>query len=98
MKMQNQDENIEDLLKSIKAPAMFGLIGYGIVLIAFVLAIINFLLPTPSAFIQIILQPFIFVGLANLLYHIGQHVHALHINVIRMGLQGQSQVVENDDA
>ena len=30
------------------------------------------------------LQPFIFVGLGLLLYHIGQHVHAMNQNVILM--------------
>ena len=29
-------------------------------------------------------MPLIFVGLASLLYHIGQHVHALHANALRM--------------
>lgn len=97
MKMQNQAENADDLLKSIKAPTMLGLIGYGIVLAAFVLAVINFLLPTPIAFIQAILQPLIFVGIASLLYHIGQHVHALHVNAIRMITMGGSQAAEDDD-
>ena len=30
------------------------------------------------------LQPFIFVGLGLLLYHVGQHVHAMNQNVILM--------------
>ena len=80
------------MLKSAKAPHLFGLVGYGIVLIAFLLAIVNFLLPTPIAFLQAILQPLIFVGIASLLYHVGQHVHVLHINAIRMGMmQGSSE-------
>jgi hypothetical protein len=61
-----------------------GLVGYGIVVIAFLVSILNALLPEPNAFIAKILMPFIFVGIASLLYHIGQHVHAMHQNALRM--------------
>ena len=81
---QSQSDNVNELLRSIKAPRLLGLVGYGIVLGAFVLAVFNALMPEPNAFLSKILMPLIFVGLASLLYHIGQHVHAMHANAIRM--------------
>ena len=58
--------------------------GYDIVLFAFVVTVVNALLPEPNPFVAKILMPFIFVGVASLLYHIGQHVHAMHQNALRM--------------
>ena len=81
---QSQSNNANELLRSIKAPHILGLVGYGIVLGAFVLAVINALMPEPNTFLDKIIMPLIFVGLASLLYHIGQHVHAMHANAIRM--------------
>jgi hypothetical protein len=88
MVKQSKSNNANELLRSVKAPHLLGIVGYSIVLGAFVLAVINAILPEPNAFIAKILTPLIFVGLANLLYHIGQHVHALHTNVIRMAMMG----------
>lgn len=51
---------------------------------AFVISIVNASIDTPSSLISMTLQPFIFVGLGLLLYHIGQHVHAMNQNVILM--------------
>jgi hypothetical protein len=88
---QSQSNNANELLRSIKAPHLMGLVGYFIVLGAFMLAVINALMPEPNAFLGKILMPLIFVGLASLLYHIGQHVHALHANAIRMITMGRPQ-------
>jgi uncharacterized membrane protein YraQ (UPF0718 family) len=41
---QSQSNNANELLHAIKAPHLFGLVGYGIVLGVFVLAVINVLL------------------------------------------------------
>ena len=71
-------------LSVVKAPWFGGTVGLGIILTAFVISIINASLDTPNTFISMTLQPFIFVGLGLLLYHIGRHVHALHQNVILM--------------
>jgi len=71
--------------KHLKRPPRFlGIIGMTVVLTAFVLAVINALLDNEIMFIKSVLQPFIFVGIACLLYHIGQHVHVLHENSITM--------------
>jgi hypothetical protein len=82
--MEEQTSGNLSTLALIKAPKFLGLLGFAIVLFAFLLAVVNALVPTPNAFIKAILQPMIFVGLASLLYHIGQHVHALHQNALRM--------------
>jgi uncharacterized membrane protein YczE len=81
---QSQSNNANELLHAIKAPHLFGLVGYGIVLGVFVLAVINVLMPEPNAFLGKIIMPLIFVGLVSLLYHTGQYVHAVHANAIRM--------------
>lgn len=82
--MRGASEQVAELLKSARAPHRLGLIGFGIVAIAFLASVVNALLLEPSAFIAKTLMPFIFVGLASLLYHIGQHVHAMHQNALRM--------------
>lgn len=82
--MNEQSERVATLLKSARAPRWLGLIGIGIVVLAFILSVLNALFPEPNAFLAKILMPLIFVGLANLLYHIGQHVHVLHANALRM--------------
>jgi len=82
--MSDQSERVATLLRSTRAPTWTGLIGYGIVVVAFFISVLNALLSEPIAFLAKILTPLIFVGLANLLYHIGQHVHVLHVNALRM--------------
>ena len=82
--MRGESEQYSELLKSARAPHWLGLVGYGIVVFAFLVSIVNALLPEPNAFVGKILMPFIFVGVASLLYHIGQHVHAMHQNALRM--------------
>ena len=91
---QSQSNNANELLRSIKTPRLLGLVGYWIVLGAFGLAVINALMPEPNAFLGKILMPLIFVGLASLLYHIGQHVHAMHANAIRMITMGGPPISE----
>ena len=51
---------------------------------AFAISLINASLESPNQFISMTLQPFIFVGMGFLLYHIGIHVHAVHQNVLMM--------------
>ena len=76
----------DQMLGSIRAPHRLGQVGYGIILASFAIAVVNALLPEPSKLVSTLLQPLIFVGIGGLLYHIGQHVHALHSNVIRMAM------------
>jgi len=82
--MGGESSQYSEILKSARAPHWLGLVGYGIVIFAFLVSIINALLPEPNSFVTKILMPFIFVGVASLLYHIGQHVHAMHQNALRM--------------
>ncbi len=82
--MRVESERYSELLKSTRAPHWLGLAGVGIVVFAFLVSIVNALLPEPNAFVAKIQMPFIFVGVASLLYHIGQHVHAMHQNALRM--------------
>lgn len=74
------------MLETIRAPHRLGQVGYGIILAAFVIALVNSQLPEPNKVVGSLLQPLIFVGIGGLLYHIGQHLHALHKNVIRMAM------------
>lgn len=82
--MRGESEQYSDILKSARAPYWLGLVGYGMVVFAFLVSVVNALLPESNAFISKIQMPFIFVGIASLLYHIGQHVHAMHQNALRM--------------
>lgn len=84
MSAQNQTPTGAERLTRVKAPWLSGTIGLAIILLAFVIALINAGLETPNKFISLTLQPFIFVGMGLLLYHIGLHVHAVHQNVILM--------------
>jgi hypothetical protein len=81
----NSNERLS-MLESITAPHRFGQVGYGIILAAFVIALVNSQLPVPNKVVGSLLQPLIFVGIGGLLYHIGQHLHALHENIIRMAM------------
>ncbi len=82
------------MLASIKAPHRFGQVGYGIILAAFVIALVNSQLPEPNKVVGSLLQPLIFVGIGGLLYHIGQHLHALHENIIRMAMMESDTLSE----
>ena len=93
--MREDESSQSEILKSIEVPSRLGRVGYGIVLVAFLLAAINALLPSPIAILGAVLQPFIFVGIASLLYHIGQHVHVMHQNAVRMILMEQMREREH---
>ena len=80
-------EHGAERLTQVRAPWLAGSLGLGIILVAFVISVANASLDTPNTFISMTLQPLIFVGMGLLLYHIGQHVHALHQNVIVMANQ-----------
>ncbi len=82
--MGGESSQYSEILKSARAPHRLGLVGLGIVVFAFLVSIVNALLPEPNAFVAKILVPFISVGTAFLLYHVGQHVHAMHQNALRM--------------
>ena len=95
--MRGESEQYSELLKSTRAPHWLGLVGYGIVVFAFLVSTVNALLPEPNAFVAKILMPFIFVGVASLLYHIGQHVHAMHQNALRMIAMDRERSAEKTD-
>jgi hypothetical protein len=84
MPAQPQTPAGAERLARAKAPWLTATMGLAIILVAFVVALINAGLDTPNQFISRTLQPFIFVGMGLLLYHIGLHVHAVHQNVILM--------------
>ncbi|MCZ6529905.1 MAG: hypothetical protein O6949_06180 [Chloroflexi bacterium] len=95
--MRGESEQYSELLKSARAPHWLGLARYGIVIFALVVSVVNALLPEPNAFVAKILMPFIFVGIASLLYHIGQHVHAVHQNALRMVMMERELSGEKPD-
>ena len=84
MSRQSAEQSAQQKLANIKAPSIAGIAGLSIIVGAFVISIVNASIDTPNSFISMTLQPFIFVGLGLLLYHIGQHVHAMNQNVILM--------------
>jgi hypothetical protein len=97
--MNNRTSSSEQIsmFESIRAPHRLGQVGYGIILAAFVIAVVNSLLPEPNRVVGSLLQPLIFVGIGGLLYHIGQHLHALHLNVIRMVMMDSNTPSEKVD-
>ena len=83
--MSHQSEpSAQQRLANIQAPWIAGVVGLSIIGGAFLISIVNASIDTPNKFVSMTLQPFIFVGLGLLLYHIGQHVHALNQNAIFM--------------
>ena len=84
MSHQSTERSAKQKLANINAPSKAGNAGLSIIVGAFVISIVNASIDTPNSFISMTLQPFIFVGLGLLLYHIGQHVHAMNQNVILM--------------
>ena len=80
----NEEQTAQQRLAQIKAPWLTGVAGLSIIVTGFAISIINASLDTPKTFISMTLQPFIFVGLGLLLYHIGQHVHTMNQNAILM--------------
>ena len=94
MNRQSVEQSAQQKLASARAPRLIGIAGLSIIVIAFLISIVNATIDTPNTFISMTLQPFIFVGLGLLLYHIGQHVHALNQNVILM--VGERDPAEHD--
>ena len=83
--MNRQSEpSAQRKLASIRAPWVTGVAGLSIIVTGFLISIVNDSIETPNTFISMTLQPFIFVGLGLLLYHIGLHVHVMNQNVILM--------------
>ena len=90
MNDQSAEQSAQQKLADIKAPWVTGVVGLSIIVGAFLISIVNASIDTPSMFISMTLQPFIFVGLGLLLYHIGQHVHVMNQNVILMAMGSSS--------
>jgi len=84
MNSQSVEQSAQQKLASARAPWLTGIAGLSIIVIGFLISIVNASIDTPNTFISMTLQPFIFVGLGLLLYHIGQHVHVMNQNVILM--------------
>ena len=84
MNRQPIEQSAQQKLANIKAPWVTGVAGLSIIVTGFLISIVNASIDMPNTFISITLQPFIFVGLGLLLYHIGQHVHAMNQNVLLM--------------
>ena len=97
MNRQSADQLANQRLANITAPRLTGIAGLSIIVVGFLISIVNASIDTPSMFISITLQPFIFVGLGLLPYHIGQHVHAMNQNAILMvGGMGSTDHDESD--
>ncbi len=84
MDRQSVERSAQQKLASINAPWAAGTAGLSIIVGAFIVSVVNASIDTPNSFVSMTLQPFIFVGLGLLLFHIGQHVHAMNQNVILM--------------
>jgi carbon starvation protein CstA len=84
MNNEAAQQSAQRKLANIKAPWVMGVLGLSIIIGAFVISIVNATIDTPNSFISLTLQPFIFVGVGLLLYHVGQHVHAMNQNAILM--------------
>ncbi len=84
MSRHSVEQSPQQKLANVKAPWVTGVAGLSIIVAAFLISIVNATIDRPNTFISLTLQPFIFVGLGLLLYHIGQHVHAMNQNVILM--------------
>ncbi len=94
MSSYSVDRSAQRKLADVQAPWVTGVTGLSIIGSAFLISIINASIDTPNTFISATLQPFIFVGLGLLLYHVGQHVHAMNQNVILM-VEGMSQAEQD---
>lgn len=77
---------IEDRLREVGRYSRFVKAGLGVILSAFLLAVIALLpenLDSLSSAVDAILLPLIFVGMGLLLFGIGMHLHLMHLNLVR---------------
>lgn len=77
---------IEDRLQEVGRYSRFVKAGFGVILSAFLLAVIALLpenLDSLSSAVDAILLPLIFVGMGLLLLGIGMHLHLMHLNLVR---------------
>lgn len=90
--MEADPEKLTLELRVTQRARWVGWFGIAVVITAFLAALGNFLLPMPNRLIAGLLQPFIFVGIGSLLYHVGLHVHALNVNSVRMAMDAGQPV------
>jgi|GEM_PF-396720 hypothetical protein len=83
---ETDTEGIEERLERLGRYSRFVKAGLGVILTAFVLALVV-LLPrnteSLASAVETILTPLIFVGMGLLLFGIGMHLHLLHLNLVR---------------
>lgn len=87
MHTDHNSEQAAEALSRVKAPWLTGAAGLAVIMAAFAVSLLNATFDEPNRFVSLTLQPFIFVGIGLLLYHIGLHVHAVHQNVILMAMR-----------
>lgn len=79
-------EDIEVRLQQVGNYSRFLKAGLGVIIGAFVLAVIGRLpanLNSVANAINAVLLPLIFVGIGLLLFGIGMHLHPMHLNLVR---------------
>ncbi|SFF80153.1 hypothetical protein SAMN04488063_0339 [Halopelagius inordinatus] len=76
---------IEDRIDQLGRYSRFVRAGFGVILVAFLLALVGRLpynLDSVPGAVDAILMPLIFVGMGLLLFGIGMHLHVMHLNVV----------------
>ncbi|AFZ72985.1 hypothetical protein [Natronobacterium gregoryi] len=58
--------------------------GFGVILVTFFAGMAVLAVPEYGAVYDVLVMPSLFVGLGLLLFGIGTHLHAMHLNVVRM--------------
>ncbi|WP_123538833.1 hypothetical protein [Halosimplex salinum] len=84
---------IEDRLRRLGRYSRFVRTGLGVIVGAFVLAVIVRLPRNLDSFpdaVDALLMPLIFVGMGLLLFGIGMHLHLMHLNLVRQLRKGQA--------
>ena len=90
---------IENRIQQIGQYSRFVKAGLGVILGAFLLALIGRLpynLDSIPSAVSAVLLPLIFVGMGLLLFGIGMHLHLMHLNLVDQLRRRQSKDVQTD--
>jgi len=86
-----------DLLADTRTCYRYLQIGFGVIVVTFVLGVTVLFVPDLIPVYEILVMPALFIGLGILLFGIGTHLHIIHLNVIRMSDEhGQGSETRED--
>ncbi|RDI71654.1 hypothetical protein [Halopelagius longus] len=93
---------IEDRIDQLGRYSRFVRAGFGVILVAFLLAVVGKLpynLDSVPSAVDAVLLPLIFVGMGLLLFGIGMHLHLMHLNLVdQLRRRHEEEAGDGEDA